>query len=77
MTKKTSENQVVDEKDGVVEETTAQATGAEAGANMADGTEASTDTVAEEPKVEEIDWKDIHLEIKELIKNSKFLKLPS
>ena len=63
MTKKTSENQVVDEKDGVVEETTAQATGAEAGANMADGTEASTDTVAEEPKVEEIDWKDKYIRL--------------
>lgn len=63
MTKKTSENQVVDEKDGVVEETTAQATGAEAGANMADGTEVSTDTVAEEPKVEEIDWKDKYIRL--------------
>ena len=63
MTKKTSENQVVDEKDGVVEETTAQTTDAEAGANMADGTEASTDTVAEEPKVEEIDWKDKYLRL--------------
>ena len=63
MTKKTSENQVVDEKDGVVEETTAQTTDAEAGANMADGTEASTDTVAEEPKAEEIDWKDKHIRL--------------
>ena len=63
MTKKTSENQVVDEKDGVVEETTAQTTDAEAGANMADGTEASTDTVAEEPKAEEIDWKDKYLRL--------------
>ena len=63
MTKKTSENQVVDEKDGVVEETTAQTTDAEAGANMADKTEASTDTVAEEPKVEEIDWKDKYIRL--------------
>ena len=63
MTKKTSENQVVDEKDGVVEETTAQTTDAEAGANMADGTEASTDTVAEEPKAEEIDWKDKYIRL--------------
>ena len=63
MTKKTSENQVVDEKDGVVEETAAQTTDAEAGANMADGTEASTDTVAEEPKVEEIDWKDKYIRL--------------
>ncbi|MBR0338909.1 MAG: nucleotide exchange factor GrpE [Alistipes sp.] len=63
MTKKTSENQVVDEKDGVVEETTAQTADAEAGANMADGTEASTDTVAEEPKAEEIDWKDKYIRL--------------
>ena len=63
MTKKTSENQVVDEKDGVVEETTAQTTDAEAGANMADGTEASTDTVAEAPKAEEIDWKDKYIRL--------------
>ena len=63
MTKKTSENQVVDEKDGVVEETTAQTTDAEAGANMADGTETSTDTVAEEPKAEEIDWKDKYIRL--------------
>ena len=63
MTKKTSENQVVDEKDGVVEETTARTTDAEAGANMADGTEASTDTVAEEPKAEEIDWKDKYIRL--------------
>ena len=63
MTKKTSENQVVDEKDGVVEETTAQTTDAEAGANMADKTEASTDTVAEEPKAEEIDWKDKYIRL--------------
>jgi molecular chaperone GrpE len=63
MTKKTSENQVVDEKDGVVEDTTAQTTDAEAGANMADKTEASTDTVAEEPKAEEIDWKDKYIRL--------------
>ena len=63
MTKKTSENQVVDEKDGVVEETTAQSADATANANMADETEASTDTVAEEPKVEEIDWKDRYIRL--------------
>ena len=63
MTKKTSENQVVDEKDGVVEETTAQSADATANANMADETETSTDTVAEEPKVEEIDWKDRYIRL--------------
>ena len=63
MTKKTSENQVVDEKDGVVEETTAQSADATANANMADETEASTDTVAEEPSVEEIDWKDRYIRL--------------
>ena len=63
MTKKTSENQVVDEKDGVVEETTAQSADATTNANMADETEASTDTVAEEPKVEEIDWKDRYIRL--------------
>ena len=63
MTKKTSENQVVEEKDGVVEETTAQSADATANANMADETEASTDTVAEEPSVEEIDWKDRYIRL--------------
>ena len=63
MTKKTSENQVVDEKDGVVEETTAQGADATANANMADETGASTDTVAEEPKAEEIDWKDRYIRL--------------
>ncbi len=63
MTKKTSENQVVDEKDGVVEETTAQSADATANANMADEKEASTDTVAEEPSVEEIDWKDRYIRL--------------
>ena len=63
MTKKTSENQVVDEKDGVVEETTAQSADATTNANMADETEASTDTVAEEPSVEEIDWKDRYIRL--------------
>ena len=63
MTKKTSENQVVDEKDGVVEETTAQSADATTNANMADETETSTDTVAEEPKVEEIDWKDRYIRL--------------
>ena len=63
MTKKTSENQVVDEKDGVVEETTAQSADATTNANMADETETSTDTVAEEPKVEEIDWRDRYIRL--------------
>ena len=63
MTKKTSENQVVDEKDGVVEETTAQSADATTNANMADETETSTDTVAEEPSVEEIDWKDRYIRL--------------
>ena len=63
MTKKTSENQVVDEKDGAVEEATAQSADATTNANMADETETSTDTVAEEPKVEEIDWKDRYIRL--------------
>ena len=63
MNKQKTENQSVEEKEVVVEETTAQTTDAEAGANMADGTEASTDTVAEEPKAEEIDWKDKYIRL--------------
>ena len=63
MTKKTSENQVVDEKDGAVEEATAQSADATTNANMADETETSTDTVAEEPSVEEIDWKDRYIRL--------------
>ena len=63
MTNKTSENQTVEEKEGVVEEGATTATENEANANMAEEAEASADTVAEEPKVEEIDWKDKYLRL--------------
>ena len=52
MTKKTSENQVVDEKDGVVEETTADTVAEE-----------QTDEKEEAPKAEEIDWRDKYLRL--------------
>ena len=59
MTKKTSENQVVEEKEGFVDGEGYPNCEGEPCANMAEEQEQSADTVAEEaPKVEEIDWKD-------------------
>ena len=63
MTTKTSEKQTVEEKEGVVEETTNPTAENDANANMAEEAEASADTVAEEPKAEEIDWKDKYLRL--------------
>lgn len=63
MTKKTAENQVVEEKEGFVEGEGYPNCEGEPCANMAEETEESADTVAEEPKVEEIDWKDKYLRL--------------
>ena len=58
MTKKQADNQIVEEKEGFAEGAENPAAESDANANMAEEAEASADTVAEEPKVEEIDWKD-------------------
>ena len=63
MKKETTENQVVDEKEGFVEGEGYPNCEGEPCANMAEEAEASADTVAEEPKVEEIDWKDKYLRL--------------
>ena len=63
MTKKQAENQVVEEKEGFVEGEGYPNCEGEPCANMAEEAEASADTVAEEPKVEEIDWKDKYLRL--------------
>ena len=63
MKKETPENQVVDEKEGFVEGEGYPNCEGEPCANMAEEAEASADTVAEEPKVEEIDWKDKYLRL--------------
>ena len=64
MTKKTSENQVVEEKEGFVDGEGYPNCEGEPCANMAEEQEQSADTVAEEaPKVEEIDWKDKYLRL--------------
>ena len=62
MTKKTAENQAVEEKDAIVDEAANEAANGEAGANMAEETEASADTVAE-PKAEEVDWRDRYIRL--------------
>ena len=63
MTKKQADNQVVEEKEGFVEGEGCPNCEGEPCANMAEEAEASADTVAEEPKVEEIDWKDKYLRL--------------
>ena len=68
MTKKTAENQIVEEKEGFVEGEAYPNCEGEPCANMAEENEAAADTVAEEqkveaPKVEEIDWKDKYLRL--------------
>ena len=74
MTKKTAENQVVEEKEGFVEGEGYPNCEGEPCANMADEEQPQTDTVAEEnnneeqaeeeaPKVEEIDWKDRYIRL--------------
>ena len=63
MTKKQADNQNVEEKEVFVEgEGTPKCEG-EPCANMAEEQEAAADTVAEEPKVVEIDWKDKYLRL--------------
>ena len=61
MTKKKVENQNVEEKQGVAEEAATNNAENDASANVAEETEASADTVAEEPKAEEVDWRDKYL----------------
>ena len=63
MKKDTTENQVVEEKEGFVEGEGCPNNEGEPCDKMAEDAEASTDTVAEEPKVEEIDWKDKYLRL--------------
>ena len=64
MKKQGTENQNVEEKESVVEETTTSTNEGGADANMAEQTEQTTDTVSEEaPKVEEIDWRDKYLRL--------------
>ncbi len=64
MKKETAENQVVDEKETVVEETATSTNEGDANANMAEEAEKPADTVAEEtPKVEEIDWRDKYIRL--------------
>ena len=63
MTKETAENQVVEEKDVFVEGEGNPNCEGEPCANMAEEQEAAAETVAEEPKVEEIDWKDKYLRL--------------
>ena len=74
MTKKTAENQVVEEKEGFVEGEGYPNCEGEPCANMAEEEQPQTDTVAEEnsneeqaeaetPKVEETDWKDRYIRL--------------
>ena len=72
MTKKTSENQNVEEREGVVGAETAPNCEGESCANMAEEENSGADTVAEEqceaeeaeaPKTEEIDWRDQYLRL--------------
>ena len=69
MTKKTAENQVVEEKEGFAQGEGYPNCEGEPCANMADDQEPATDTVAEEqtaeedPKAEEIDWKDRYIRL--------------
>ena len=63
MTKKQADNQNVEEKEVFVEGEGTPNGESEPCANMADEQEAAADTVAEEPKVEEIDWKDKYLRL--------------
>ena len=64
MTKKTAENQVVEEKEGFVQGEGYPNCEGEPCANMADDEQPQADTVAEEaPKSEEIDWKDRYVRL--------------
>ena len=63
MKKQGTENQNVEEKETVVDEAATSTNEGDANANMTDDKESETDTVTEEPKVEEIDWKDKYLRL--------------
>ena len=63
MKKQGTENQNVEEKETVVDEAATSTNEGDANANMTDDKESETDTVAEEPKMEEIDWKDKYLRL--------------
>ena len=63
MKKQGTENQNVEEKETVVDETATSTNEGDTNANVADDKVSETDTVAEEPKVEEIDWKDKYLRL--------------
>jgi molecular chaperone GrpE len=67
MTKKTSENQTVEEREGFVEGEGYPNCEGEPCANMAEEESGDADTVAEEqpaePKTEEIDWKDRYIRL--------------
>ena len=64
MKKKGTENQNVEEKESVVEETAASTNEGGTNANMAEETEQATDTVSEEaPKAEDVDWRDKYLRL--------------
>ena len=64
MNKQKAENQSVEEKEVVVEETATSTNEGDTNANMAEGEEQGADTVAEAaPKVEEIDWRDKYLRL--------------
>jgi molecular chaperone GrpE len=67
MTKKTSENQTVEEREGFVEGEGYPNCEGEPCANMAEEESGDADTVAEEqpaePKAEEIDWKDRYIRL--------------
>ena len=64
MKKKGTENQNVEEKESVIEETAASTNEGGTNANMAEETEQATDTVSEEaPKAEEVDWRDKYLRL--------------
>ena len=70
MTKKTAENQVVEEKEGFVQGEGYPNCEGEPCANMAEDEQPQADTVAEEqtemeeaPKAEEVDWKDRYIRL--------------
>ena len=64
MKKKETENQNVETKESVVEETAASTNEGGTDANMAEEREQATDTVSEEaPKAEDVDWRDKYLRL--------------
>ena len=64
MKKEETENQNVETKESVVEETAASTNEGGTDANMAEEREQATDTVSEEaPKAEDVDWRDKYLRL--------------